>query len=171
MKSMLRTIAVAFSMVLFSIAGQSATAQSPDKMFGLGIVGGTNLGIEAVYAVTPAVHIGASVGLGLFSANGVSKNSVIFGPFARFIFAGKKNFKPFLAAGFTLVSGDVHTLGLGGVASGSKSMVGFGGGAFYFPANDIDVFGQLTFVGIALDPSSTFIGTLSPHAGVHWYFN
>lgn len=153
-----------------AMAFQTASAQSPDHMFGLGVsTGGT---VELCYAVSPAIHIGAALGIDLSSASykggsSTTSNSIIFGPYGRFILQGTKSFKPYLSGQFGIVSGRVE-----GGNSETRTGLDIGGGSFYFPTNTVAFFGQVSIVNLGFgDLSTSDIGIHSGKVGVLWFFN
>lgn len=159
-------LAVAFAILVVAVAMtfQNASAQSPNRMFGIGV--NTHGAAELCYAVSPAIHIGTSLGIDLSSESykgGDSKtaNSIFFGPYGRFILQGTKNFKPYL-------SGQI------GIQSGGDTKTGLdiGGGGFYFPENNVALFGQVSVVNLGFgDLSTSNIGIHSGHMGILWFFN
>lgn len=166
--------ALATLVVAAAMTFQSASAQSPDQMFGLGVSAGSSAAIELCYAVNPAIHIGAGVGITLHSHSvnntSTSSNYIVFAPYARFILKGTSTFKPFLQGAFEVASGPVQT-GLS-TENQTNTGLGLGGGAFYFPAATVGLFGQISVISLGFgDVSTTDIGIHSGRLGALWFFN
>ncbi len=154
-------LAAAFAALVVAAAMtfQTASAQSPSQSFGIGV--NTYGSAELCYAISPAIHIGTTLGIDLHSSNGNSSNSIIFGPYGRFILKGTKEFKPYLFGQFGIASG-------GGTTSTGLNL---GAGGFYFPTSTVALFGQVSVVSVGFDPSVTDIGVHSAGAGILWFFN
>lgn len=169
----LKSLAIA---AIAALTFQSASAQTPDRMFGIGVVTGVSFGaVQLAYALSPSFHIGAGLGIDLASASAdggasASSNNIVFAPFARLILKGTKDFKPFFHGQFIVASGKV-TVGQT-TQSQTKTALDFGGGAFYFPANDIGIFGQISVINLGFgDVSTSDLGFHSGRIGAEWYFN
>jgi hypothetical protein len=134
----------------------TASAQSPSGQFGLGATVGDLTAAQIQYALDPAMHIGANVGLALQDGT----NLLTFAPYFKFLMRGSKEFKPFFIGQFVIVSG-------GGATS---TGLGIGAGAEYFISSDFGLFAQVTVLGVSFDPSVTRFGVLTPRIGAEWFF-
>lgn len=169
----LKSLAIA---AIAAMTFQNSSAQTPDRMFGIGVVTGGSFGaVQLAYALSPSFHIGAGLGIDLASqsvdgGSSTTSNNIIFAPFARLILKGTKNFKPFFHGQFIVASGKV-TIGQTS-QSQTRTALDFGGGAFYFPANDIGIFGQISVINLGFgDLSTSDLGFHSGRIGAEWYFN
>lgn len=160
--SMKRCILV-IAMVLLGIGVSSA--QSPDRVFGIGVTAGQSLGGHVLYAVSPAVHVGTGFGLALQSSGGTSSNQVYFAPYGKFLFSGSKEFKPFILGQFIITSGG------SGENSSTGTALNFAVGGEYFITPRFGIQGMITVVNIGLSPSSTAFGLLTPAVGVEWFLD
>ncbi|CAN5403310.1 hypothetical protein BH10BAC6_BH10BAC6_07830 [soil metagenome] len=160
--SMKRCILV-FAMVLLGVGVSSA--QSPDRVFGFGITAGQALGGHVLYAVSPAIHVGTGFGLALQSQGGSSSNQVYLAPYAKFLFSGSKEFKPFVLGQFMLSSGG------SGENTSTSTALNFAVGGEYFITPRFGIQGMFNVIQIGLSPSSTAFGLLTPAVGVEWFLD
>jgi hypothetical protein len=167
--TVLKSIAIA---AIAAMTFQNATAQSPDRMVGLGVItGGSTGAIEVAYAISPGMHLGVGLGIALISqsVNGgssTSSNNLTFAPFGRFILKGSKDFKPFLHGQFVVFTGKA------GASSVTDTGLELGGGGMYFPTSNVQIFGQINVVTVGFgDNSGTAIGIHSGRVGACWWFN
>ena len=112
------------------------------------------------YAISPAFHIGAQLGLDLHSSDGKSNNGVYFAPYGKFIMSGMKDMKPYFWGAFVVSSSTTTSTGLA-----------LGAGAEYFASRNVGVFGQFSVINIGFSPSDTHIGIVFPQVGIEWFFN
>lgn len=153
------------AMVLLGVGMSSA--QSPDRVFGFGVTAGQSLGGHALYAISPAVHVGAGFGLALQSSNGNSSNMVYLAPYGKFLLSGTKEFKPFILGQFILSSGPSATSS----SNTTTTSLNFGVGGEYFITPRFGIQGMFHVIQIGFDPSSTAFGLLTPAVGVEWFLD
>lgn len=133
-------------------------AQAPEGQ--LGIQAGTHgLGIQ--YALSPSLHIGGVLGLqaGDFAATVISIE-----PYVKFLLEGEVN--PYFMVGLDLTSTSPD---VGNSSTSTSLFAAFG--LEYFATENVGLFGQASFFELGLDPSATFFGVLSGHAGVEYFFD
>ncbi|MBK9248158.1 MAG: outer membrane beta-barrel protein [Ignavibacteria bacterium] len=165
-----RCMSVAF---IAALCVQTASAQSPanssgmspDRQMGVGLTAGNSLGGHFAYALNPGFHLGAGFGIALTSVshNGGGSNSgnmLFFAPYAKFLFSGMKDMKPYIFGSFNITSGksanEVNS------SSSTETGLNIGGGAEYFPSRNVGIYGHLTIIGLGFgDISTTNIGLLS----------
>lgn len=156
MKKVVAIVIVALVMTM----GTTMNAQSPSGQFGVGItVGGLN-GAQVQYAISPAFHVGAGLGLELRDGN----TGIAFAPYGKFIFAGSKEFKPFLIAILSIASYSG--------SSSTSTALNLGGGGEYFITPNFGLWGGIVVINIPFSPTGSKVGfgILSPTAGVEWFF-
>jgi hypothetical protein len=144
-------------------ATPSAMAQSPSKQFGVGInIGGNpNIGGTIQYALSPAIHVGSQFGLQINSENSNGgENILALAPYGKFIFAGKKNFKPYVTGQLSLVNGGTRE---------NTSLLAWAG-AEYFVNKNLGIYGQLALIDVGFDPSYTAVGLGRSMVGIEWFF-
>jgi len=156
---------VAVALVAFVLAmGTTMNAQSPDKQFGIGgVVGGVSAA-QIQYAISPAFHLGAFLGLQIQGST-----QLVFGPYGKFIFAGSKELKPFVFANLMISS--TSTGGTNSVSSTSTGL-NFGAGAEYFITPNFGFWAGITVLSLPLSPSGQDVGfgILAPSIGGEWFF-
>lgn len=154
---MKRFFAAAASVALMTIGVTTMSAQSPSEQFGFGFTAGQAIGGHVAYALSPAFHVGTSFGLQIQEG----ANTVLLGPYAKFLLKGTKELKPYFIGQFMLMSGGGAT----------NTAVSIGGGGEYFITPNFGLFGQLNVVSLRFDPSVTRIGLLEPVVGIEWFFD
>jgi len=156
---------VAIAVVTLVMAmGTSMSAQSPSQQFGIGaIIGGMNA-VTAQYALSPAFHLGAGLGLELRDGN----TNLQFSPYAKFIFAGSKELKPFLLGVFSIGS---SSSGVTGVEGTTSTALNFGGGVEYFVTPNFGIWAGVIVLNLPLSPTGSKVGfgILSPSLGAEWF--
>jgi len=154
--------AFAAAAVVTLFGASVASAQSPSEQFGFGVSAGDGLvGGHAVYAVTPAVHIGTQLGLVLTDGN----NQFVFAPYGKFLFKGPKELKPYVWAQFGIATGKM----VNGISS-TQTGLAFGGGAEYFATPNVGIFGQIAVLDIGFGTGGTTVfGLISPRVGIEWF--
>lgn len=160
---MKKVVAIAV-VALVLVMGTQMKAQSPSQQFGLGaLVGGLN-GVTAQYALSPAFHLGAGIGLELRDGN----TNLSFSPYAKFIFAGSKELKPFLLGMFSISS---NSSGVTGVEGTTSTALNFGGGLEYFITPNFGFYAGMIVLNLPLSPSGSKVGfgILSPFVGGEWF--
>lgn len=125
---MKKVVSISIVALVMAMGTTITSAQSPDRQFGVGVTVGGMTGAQLQYAITPAVHVGAGIGLELRDGN----TFLAFSPYGKFIFAGSKEFKPFLIAIFSISSMTEGT---------TSTSLNFGGGAEYFITPNFGLFG------------------------------
>lgn len=140
-----------------------ARTQSPDQQFGFGFTAGQALGGHAVYAVTPAVHVGTGFGIQLESNN----NVVYFAPYCKILLKGTNELKPYFMANITIMSGG----GTQTTESTTSTAFNLGGGGEYFITPNFGLYGGLNVLALGLSPTPTrtLIGLLTPYVGIEWF--
>jgi len=154
---MQRFFAAAAAAALMTIGVSTMSAQSPSEQLGFGFTAGQAIGGHLAYALSPALHIGSSIGLQIQGG----ANTVLLGPYAKFLLKGTKELKPYFIGQFMLMSG-------GGATSTGLNI---GGGGEYFITPNFGLFGQLNVVSVQFDPSVTRLGLLEPVVGIEWFFD
>lgn len=160
---MKKVVAIAV-VALVLVMGTQLKAQSPSQQFGIGaMVGGMNA-VTAQYALSPAFHLGAGLGLELRDGN----SFVSFAPYAKFIFAGSKELKPFLLGIFSINS---SSSGQTGVEGSTSTALNFGGGVEYFVTPNFGIWAGIVVLNLPLSPSGSKVGfgILSPTVGAEWF--
>ncbi len=157
-----------------SQVNSTGSGMSPDRQMGLGLTAGNSLGFHFAYALNPGFHIGTGFGIALSSrshgSSSTSGNTIWFAPYAKFIFAGMKDMKPFLLGAFSIESGK-STAETNSVSATNTGLV-IGGGAEYFVSRNLGIYGQLTVISLGFgDISTTDIGLMRPQVGIEWFFN
>ncbi len=173
MQRMQRLFIVAALAVILPLV--SASAQSPNKQFGMGVsisgggpttvstVGGSS--INFVYAINPAFHIGAGLGLEIDEVNDVSYSGFAFGVNAKFLLAGPKEFKPFIGAGFGFRTYSVEDVSV------STQSLGLSVGGEYFATPNMGIYGSIFPVRVQFgDVESTSFGLAGVSMGMEWFF-
>lgn len=167
------SVALVAALCVHTVSAQSTTnssGMSPDRQMGVGISTGSSvspIGTESVgaahfvYALNPGFHVGAQVGLNLFSQENTSKNFFTFAPYAKLILAGMKDMKPYFYGGFGIRTGFDKT----------QLALQFGAGAEYFASRNVGIFGHISVINIGIEPSVTSIGIVAPQVGIEWFFN
>jgi len=166
---------VAVALVAFVLAmGTTMKAQSPDGQFGIGVALGTEgavSGAQIQYAISPAFHIGTRFGISVMDGN----TGIGLGPYAKFIFAGSKEFKPYVMAMLSFMNTSVD---LGpNTASSTQTGVNLGFGGEYFITPNFGAFGGITLVNIPFEKNEdplvaarkVSFGVLMPTIGVEWF--
>ncbi len=157
----------------FAQANSSGSGMSPDHQMGVGITAGNSIGGHFAYAINPGFHAGAGFGIALRSEsvgnNSYSGNTIWFAPYAKFIFSGMRDMKPYLFGSFGITSG--KDIGVN-TESSTRTGLSIGGGAEYFASRNIGIFGHVTVIGLGFGTNSTTnIGLISPQVGIEWFFN
>lgn len=155
--------------IVAALCINTASAQSPDRQIGLGVStgssvapGGGSVGAAHVcYALSPGLHLGAQVGINLFSQDNSSHNYLTFVPYGKFILAGMKDMKPYIYGAFGVQTGYTKT----------QTALQFGAGAEYFASRNVGIFGHVSVINIGIEPSLTSIGIVSPQIGIEWFLN
>ena len=158
---------------LFFVVGLSTVkAQSPDGQFGVGGAIGDVTGAQLQYAISPAFHLGTRVGVTVRDSN----TALVLGPYVKFIFAGSKEFKPYLMAMLALVNPSVDLTQMPG--SSTYTSLNIGAGGEYFATPNIGIFFGISVVSIPFEkaPNGPFVekramafGILMPTIGVEWF--
>ncbi|MBI3232475.1 MAG: hypothetical protein HYZ42_00280 [Bacteroidetes bacterium] len=138
----------------------STSSISPDRQFGIGVTVGVGNAAHVCYAISPAFHLGAQLGIDLHSTEGTSTNSIYFAPYGKFIMSGMKDLKPYFFGSFQIQSGN-----------GTSTALSLGAGGEYFASRNVGIYGQISILRIGFDPSVTDIGIVFPQVGVEWFFN
>lgn len=173
MKRLQRFFAIAILAVAMSVS--SAWAQSPNQQFGMGITVGASTMTSAattggsalhfVYAVNPAIHVGATFGVESWNVNDVSYSAFAFGVFGKFLFSGPRELKPFIEAGFRFGSTSVEKVSV------SQQNLVLSGGAEYFATPNVGIYAGLTPLQITFgDIEGTRIGISGGFLGAEWFF-
>lgn len=157
--------------VIAAFSFNAAHAQSPSSQLGVGITGGGFLGGHIAYAISPAIHIGTQFGLQIYSDDNVSRNSLEFGPYGKFILQGTPQFKPFGMIQFGIGSQSTKPDG-GSSVSNTVTKLVFAGGAEYFLNRNFGIYGRVDVIDIGFgDNSYTAFGIGSASVGVEWFFD
>lgn len=157
---------------LFLVVGMSSVkAQSPDGQFGVGVAMGDVSGAQIQYAISPAFHIGTRFGISIMDGN----TGIGLGPYLKFIFAGSKEFKPYVQA---MLSFQNTSVDLGpNTASSTQTGVNLGFGGEYFITPNFGAFGGITLVNIPFEKNEdplvasrkVSFGVLMPTIGIEWF--
>lgn len=163
--------AIALVALLLIVGSSKVSAQSPDGQFGVGVALGDVSGMQLQYAISPAFHIGTRAMLRIQDGN----TGIELGPYVKFIFAGSKEFKPFVQAMLQFQNATVD-LGTDTQSSTTTALnLGFGGEWFATP--NLGIFGNISLVRIPfggnddplVDKEAVSFGILMPTVGVEWF--
>ncbi|MCU0330683.1 MAG: hypothetical protein MUC47_06850 [Candidatus Kapabacteria bacterium] len=164
----MKTLALSlFAAAALTVGVTTASAQSPDQQFGLGVQAGSVNGANVAYALSPSIHLGATVGL----AVGDVPTTIMFAPYGKFILKGTKEFKPFVLGQFYVQRMSTQAVPGSPSVSSTNTGLAFHGGAEWFATPNLGIYGMVGVVDIPFyDGGQLAVGVLSPTIGVEWFF-
>jgi len=161
---MKKVLAIAFAAATMAVG---ASAQSPDGQFGIGATAGYVNGAQLQYAISPAFHLGTTIGLEITDG----ATGLVFGPYGKFILAGSKEFKPYILGQLAIMRQSAKD-GLGNTSSTTNTSLIAGAGAEYFITPNFGVFGTIPVLSLPFEDGATVsFGVLSPTVGIEWFFD
>lgn len=169
---MKKFFAVAFAAMVLIAGASTVRAQSPDGQFGVGVALGDVSGAQIQYAISPAFHVGTRVGISISDGT----TALNLGPYAKFIFAGSKEFKPYVQAMLSFMNSSID-LG-SNTQSSTQTGLNLGFGGEWFATPNIGIFGNISLVSIPFEKNEdplvvarkVSFGILQPTVGVEWFF-
>lgn len=178
---------IAFSFCINIMFAQEETKKErvPYDQFGAGLTVGYErdsqnpiYGVEAIYAIAPNMHAGATIGLffdgGLketaTQAGEDSKTYLYFAPYFKYMFTRINYFTPFIQGSF-VVSSTPKLVGTGvntEVKTNTSAKIAAGGE--WFPYKQLGVQAGIQLLWVDFDPFRIIGGVGPVYMGIEWFF-